>query len=98
MTDLVERLRQRENVPTHDPRVVSTDALAVEAAAEIERLRARVAELEADALRFDWYFGPADKQEFLLRYLEGVRAGWSVDQWRAEIDAVRLPFMKESSR
>lgn len=42
MTDLVERLRQRENVPTHDPRVFSTDALAVEAANEIERLRAEV--------------------------------------------------------
>lgn len=74
MTDLVERLRQRENVPTHDPRVFSTDALAVEAAdeierlrsvataemklregnfAEIEQLRARVAELEAYIDFFD---------------------------------------------
>lgn len=105
MTDLVERLRERENVPTHDPRVVSTDALAVEAAAEIERLRsvataemklregnfaeieqlrARVAELEA---ALDHYSGGAS--EALLRAVES-QGDLDPDARRAYRDRVEI--------
>lgn len=53
----------------------------------LEANKARIAYLEADAKRFEWWFGGTDKASFLLTYLDGVRAKWTVDQWRAAIDA-----------
>lgn len=44
--------------------------------------------LRADAMRLDWFFGrEVNKANWLNEYLRGVRAGWSVDQWRASITA-----------
>jgi hypothetical protein len=44
-----------------------------------------------DAARFAWYFSfdPAihKSQEFMRAYMEGMRDCWSLDQWRAAIDA-----------
>ena len=43
-----------------------------------------------DAKRFRWWFGPLDvdaKSKFVLPYIEGCTKGWSLDQWRAAVDA-----------
>lgn len=40
-----------------------------------------------DAARFAWYFSDKPKGDFLMTYLDGMRAGWTTDQWRAAIDA-----------
>lgn len=42
---------------------------------------------EADAARFAWYFSDKPKGDFLMTYLDGMRTGWTIDQWRAVIDA-----------
>jgi len=42
---------------------------------------------ELDAKRFAWYFADSDKSGFLSAYIAGVSAGWTIDQWRAAIDA-----------
>lgn len=39
-----------------------------------------------DTKRFDWFFGSKDKYPFLDAYMQGVREGWTVDQWREAID------------
>lgn len=41
----------------------------------------------ADARRFAWYFSDEPKGWWLATYLDGMRAGWTTDQWRAAIDA-----------
>lgn len=40
-----------------------------------------------DAMLFRWYFSDGPKGDFLTTYIEGIREGWSIDQWRAAIDA-----------
>jgi hypothetical protein len=46
-----------------------------------------VSEEEAkDAARFRWYFSDKPKDDWLTTYLDGVRIGWTTDQWRAAID------------
>ena len=59
--------------------------------ASIATLERENAELAADKARLDWFFGPDEKYPFLATYMEGVRAGWNVDQWRAAIDAAMHP-------
>jgi hypothetical protein len=39
-----------------------------------------------DAARFRWYFSDKPKGDWLATYLDGVRIGWTTDQWRAAID------------
>ena len=41
----------------------------------------------SDTERFNWYFGNSDKGQFMNTYLQGMREGWSIDQWRPAIDA-----------
>jgi hypothetical protein len=41
----------------------------------------------ADAQRFAWYFSDSPKGDFLMTYLDGMKQGWTADQWRAAIDA-----------
>lgn len=48
---------------------------------------AELAALRADAERLEWYFGPASKADWLDTFMTGVRENWTVDQWRAAIDA-----------
>lgn len=43
--------------------------------------------IERDATRFQWYFSDKPKGDWLATYLDGVRTGWTIDQWRAAIDA-----------
>lgn len=50
-------------------------------------LDAVIAERDAAVDRFDWYFGSHDKTAFINTYMQGMREGWSLDQWRAAIDA-----------
>jgi hypothetical protein len=40
-----------------------------------------------DAKRFRFWFGPADKESMALPYIEGCTKGWTLDQWRAAVDA-----------
>jgi len=43
-----------------------------------------------DAKRFRWWFGPLDvdaKGKFVLPYIEGCTNNWTLDQWRAAVDA-----------
>jgi hypothetical protein len=49
-----------------------------------------------DAARFRWYFSDKPKGDWLSTYLDGVRTGWTTDQWRAAIDAASAP--KEPGR
>jgi len=43
-----------------------------------------------DAARFRWWMSDAPKPpEFMNEFLRGVREGWSLDQWRALVDAAR---------
>lgn len=56
-------------------------------ASDYDALAARVAELERDARRMEWFFGPSDKLLYMQNYLLGIREKWTVDQWRASIDA-----------
>lgn len=53
---------------------------------EVDNLRSQLA---AERERFDWYLGAGIKSGFLDTYLQGVREGWTPDQWRASIDAQR---------
>jgi hypothetical protein len=40
-----------------------------------------------DANRFRWWFGPEDKVIVALPYFDGCTKGWTLDQWRAAVDA-----------
>lgn len=40
-----------------------------------------------DTQRLEWYFSDAPKHGWLETYFDGMVAEWSVDQWRAAIDA-----------
>jgi hypothetical protein len=42
-----------------------------------------------DGERFAWYFSDEPKGDFLSAFMQGVREHWSLDQWRAAIDAAR---------
>lgn len=44
-------------------------------------------EVAKDAERFAWWFSDRDKCQFLLRYMDGCREHWTIDQWRAAIDS-----------
>lgn len=55
--------------------------------AELAALRAERDALRADAERFAWYFGSEDKMPFMKAYIDGLASGYTLDQWRAAIDA-----------
>ena len=55
--------------------------------ADFSRLRAERDALRADAERFAWYFGSEDKMPFMKAYIDGLASGYTLDQWRAAIDA-----------
>ena len=40
-----------------------------------------------DAVRFDWFFGPANKASFMGTYLLGCDRRWTPNEWREAIDA-----------
>jgi hypothetical protein len=42
-----------------------------------------------DGERFAWYFSDKPKGDFLNAFMQGIREHWSLDQWRAAIDAAR---------
>ena len=44
-------------------------------------------EQERDAERFEWWFSDVDKKGFLTTYFEGMKAHWTVAEWRTAIDA-----------
>lgn len=47
-------------------------------------------ELRGDAERFAWWFSwDAKPTDFVNTYLQGMRERWSLDQWRAAVDAAR---------
>lgn len=47
-------------------------------------------ELRGDAERLAWWFSwDAKPAGFMNTYLQGIRERWSLDQWRAAIDAAR---------
>jgi hypothetical protein len=56
------------------------------------------AQIDAEeAKRFRWWFSPGDiegKQKFVLPYIDGCTAGWTLDQWRVAVDAAMagIPF------
>jgi hypothetical protein len=50
-------------------------------------LLSEVEALRADSRRFRWYFSDKPKGDWLMTYLDGVRIGWTTDEWRAAIDA-----------
>lgn len=58
-------------------------------AIENDTLRARIAELERDAARLDWWFSfdKAKQAAFVNQYLIGMREQWSPAKWRDAIDA-----------
>lgn len=44
-------------------------------------------EARKDTARLEWFFGQTDKTAWLETYMRGARERWTVDQWRAAIDA-----------
>ncbi len=52
----------------------------------IKELEAENALLRADTQRLDWYFGSTPKGDFMSTFMEGMKAAWTPDQWRAAID------------
>ena len=54
-----------------------------------DRFQARYAELEADAERFRFWFGPEPRSFDINRYLEGVHDEWTLEQWRTFCDESR---------
>jgi len=52
-----------------------------------DEVRAERDALRADAERFAWYFGSEDKMPFMRAYIDGLASGYTLDQWRAAIDA-----------
>jgi len=52
-----------------------------------DEVRAERDALRADAERFAWYFGSEDKMPFMKAYIDGLASGYTLDQWRAAIDA-----------
>lgn len=61
------------------------------AVAEVERLR-------ADRERWDWFFGPLDKRDFLAEYMNGIGEKYTPDEWRAAVDRFRLSLPTDGSR
>ncbi len=54
------------------------------------KYKAELAACIDDAKRLEWYFNPKRKHvDFMSVYMRGVREEWTVDQWRAAIDAER---------
>jgi hypothetical protein len=79
LLELIARLRE------HGPGNRADDYGRLAALAQIA---ARALEsAERDARRMEWFFGPADKSAWLTEYMRGMRDGWTVEQWRAAIDA-----------
>lgn len=63
------------------------EALGVGAKPMLSELPAIAAELRKDAERFRWYVSSNKKPVVSVAgYLEGVRDGWTLDQWRAWCD------------
>lgn len=62
-------------------------ALAQPPSAEVQGL---------DSVRFEWWFSKEPKYEFFDQYMEGVSAGWSLDQWRTAIDAAMAAALKDT--
>lgn len=62
-------------------------ALAQPPSAEVQGL---------DSVRFEWWFSNEPKYEFFDQYMEGVSAGWSLDQWRTAIDAAMAADLKDT--
>jgi hypothetical protein len=60
---------------------------AAETRAAILALLSEVEALRKDLERFSWYFSDKPKGDWLMTYLDGVRIGWTTDEWRAAIDA-----------
>ena len=55
----------------------------------MNELEAELAEARRDVERFAWYFGSDDKMPFMKTYIDGLAEGFTLDQWRAAIDAAR---------
>jgi hypothetical protein len=105
MTDIVKWLRESAEDPTWVSTIKVPKEWCAKAADEIERLRAEVAALQADAKRIDWIEAEAKryKIEFALSILG---TGFEVGQWqpiritvkagglRAAIDAARAAMEK----
>lgn len=72
-----------------EARAIAREAIAsVEKPASVHLASAGGTEATArDAARFAWYFSNTPKGDWLMTYLDGINAGWTIDQWRASIDA-----------
>ena len=53
----------------------------------ITALLTRIDALQRDAERFKWYFGDCPKGDWMCTYLDGMKTGWTTDEWRSAIDA-----------
>lgn len=60
--------------------------IAFARAVEHEANARLIEQIKVEAERLDWFFGPASKGNWIGTYMEGVRAGWSAEQWRSAID------------
>lgn len=67
MSRLAERLREMQTIRRNTTPLSVSIGLAQEAADELDRLHARVAELEADAERLDWLEGEYAREQVWLR-------------------------------
>lgn len=84
---IVERGKERGVLMTKAELRQFAAALAQPPSAEVQGL---------DSVRFEWWFSKEPKYEFFDQYMEGVSAGWSLDQWRTAIDAAIAAALKDT--
>ena len=65
------------------------DSIAFARAIEQAAYAAGARDMRDDAERFIWWFSDAEKGTYINDYLQGIREHWTLDQWRASIDAAR---------
>ena len=92
LSNIAFNLRQRPGEPLSDTFASALrDAFGEWDTAIAAYRRASLAEGKAepaqDTVRFEWYFGTKPKGDWLMTYLDGMKAGWTANQWRAAIDA-----------
>jgi hypothetical protein len=86
LREVADRLRIRGDYGNGWSDVADATACSI-GADTIERLR-------ADNARFEWWFSEAHgaaKAAFLTEYIRGIQDRWTLDQWRAAIDAGMRP-------
>lgn len=83
----VQRARACVNFLADHPDLDKVQVVSKDEIAQLRQQCDELAELRKDRARFEWYFSDTPKNDFLHYFMEGVAAGYDVNQWRMTIDA-----------